>query len=155
MCFILHFRKQTSIVGPSICHPILRNSEGSEHNVSNSRCNCEKIVINLFATDENSEDQLVPITIFVNWKIPYPGKTIRGMEFEWISCSPVYSKLNPVLGYVRHSKDKLLFASSMSTYLFPLRWQHPNIFYWNSLNLSHSLQIDQIQLPPYIPRLEL
>ena len=27
MCFILHIRKQTSIVGPSICHTVLRNSE--------------------------------------------------------------------------------------------------------------------------------
>ena len=27
MYFILHIRKQTSIVGPSICHTVLRNSE--------------------------------------------------------------------------------------------------------------------------------
>ena len=147
MCFILHIRKQTSIVGPSICHEVLRKSESKwiQH-LHTCPSNCEKIVIHLLATDENSEDRLVAITIFVNWKIPYPGKTIRGMEFEWIPYSTVYSKLNPVLGYVRHFQRQITFRILnvnifQKLYLFRLRWQHPNIC-WNSLNLSHSLQID-------------
>lgn len=172
MCLILHIRKQTSIVSPSICHAVYEILNGdtgyrvtwNERNGSNSPPKCEKIVIHLFATDESSEDQLVAITIFV----PTGRFLIQGKLYEEWSLSELPILLYTVdsiqyLDMLDTSKNKLLFASPMSTFFknfiyfvsddsIPtssaetasnnVYWTPPELTYSQSLNLSHSLQID-------------